>query len=120
MKRKNPPASEFWKSAGVCLGAAAVSATMLTGCTWFQPKDNVPATVYGPPEAMETPYNPADDEPEDVYGPPPEETYNPGDDEMAPVYGPPPDEDWDPWDDNDGEWVYGPPDDWDSDAGDDW
>ena len=90
MKRKS---NDMLKRAGICAGTVVFSAALLTGCDWFQPKDNIPETVYGPPEVFETPYRPADDEPEDVYGPPPDETYNPEDDEMAPVYGPPPD-DW--------------------------
>ena len=98
------------KAVGVCVGAAAVSATMLAGCDWFNPFQQEIQGVYGPPPADVTvrPYDPANDEPVDVYGPPGDlEIYEPEEDVPAPVYGPPP-EDYAPEDDL-VECVYGPP-----------
>ena len=102
------------KRVGACVGAAAVSATMLTGCNWFHPDRDEVETVYGPPPDWEDNYRPGDDEPVDVYGPPSDwEIYDPAKDEPAPVYGPPED-DYDPADDP-VECIYGPPEDlgWD-------
>ncbi len=92
MKRKKTP--QLLKSAGVCAGAVAVSAAMLTGCTWFGPHHNIPATEYGPPGMLEPDFDPFGNEPEDVYGPPifwedEEDDYDPAEDVPAPVYGPP-------------------------------
>ena len=41
----------------------------------FRPENNVPRTVYGPPEMLGLPsakktYRPEDEVPEDIYGPP--------------------------------------------------
>ncbi len=106
MKRKNKTIA---KAVGVGLGAAAISAALLTGCDLFDPFRV--ETVYGPPpDIQERPYDPAKDEPEDVYGPPSYfGGYDPEEDEPAPVYGPPP-EDYAPVDDA-VECVYGPPED---------
>ena len=93
MKRKKAP--QLLKSAGVCAGAVAVSAAMLTGCTWFGPHHNLPGTVYGPPPDEDPVFDPFGNEPEDVYGPPlfwdDEDDYDPAEDVPAPVYGPPED-----------------------------
>ena len=62
----------------------------LTGCNWFNPEDNEPVAVYGPPEDFED-YRPEDNQNEDVYGPPPFDDYDPADDLPEPVYGPPED-----------------------------
>ncbi len=99
------------KALGVGLGAAAISAAMLTGCDWFNPFQQDVEAVYGPPpDFQERPYDPSKDEPEDVYGPPSYfGDYDPEQDIPAPVYGPPP-EDYDPGDDP-CECVYGPPED---------
>lgn len=98
---------------GVCVGAAAVSAAMLAGCDWFGPSQQELQGVYGPPPAgvtVQPYYDPANDEPVDVYGPPGDwEIYEPEEDLPAPVYGPPP-EDYAPEDDV-VECVYGPPED---------
>ncbi len=98
MKRKNKTIA---KAVGVGLSAAAISAALLTGCDWFpipyavygpppMPEEsmdqNIPETVYGPPEWFE----PENNVPEDVYGPPPfEDDYDPEEELPAPVYGPP-------------------------------
>ena len=87
MKKKPYPLA---RRVGVCVGAAAISATMLTGCNWFNPEDNEPVAVYGPPEDFED-YRPEDNQNEDVYGPPPFDDYDPADDLPEPVYGPPED-----------------------------
>ena len=92
MKRKKDRG--LLKTAGVCAGAVAVSAALLTGCDWFRPENNEPACVYGPPEMMDPDYDPATNEPSDVYGPPlywdeEEDDYDPAEDVPAPVYGPP-------------------------------
>ena len=87
MKKKPYPLA---RRVGVCVGAAAISATMLTGCNWFNPEDNEPVAVYGPPEDFED-YRPEDNEPECVYGPPPFDDYDPADEEIECVYGPPED-----------------------------
>lgn len=87
MKKKSYPLA---RRVGVCVGAAAISATMLTGCNWFNPEDNEPVAVYGPPEDFED-YRPEDNQNEDVYGPPPFDDYDPADDLPEPVYGPPED-----------------------------
>ncbi len=100
MKRKKNLA----KAVGAAMGAAAVSA-MLAGCDLFPPaiavygpppereefneEENIPETVYGPPEWFE----PEENMNEDVYGPPPfEEDYDAEENLPAPVYGPPPGE----------------------------
>ncbi len=87
MKKKPYPLA---RRVGVCVGAAAISATLLTGCNWFNPEDNEPVAVYGPPEDFED-YRPEDNQNEDVYGPPPFDDYDPADDLPEPVYGPPED-----------------------------
>ena len=87
MKKKPYPLA---RRVGVCVGAAAISATMLTGCNWFNPEDNEPVAVYGPPEDFED-YRPEDNEPECVYGPPPFDDYDPADEDIECVYGPPED-----------------------------
>ena len=87
MKKKPYPLA---RRVGVCVGAAAISATLLTGCNWFTPEDNEPVAVYGPPEDFED-YRPEDNQNEDVYGPPPFDDYDPADDLPEPVYGPPED-----------------------------
>ena len=79
------------KRVGACVGAAAISAAMLTGCNWFSPEDNEPQDVYGPPLDWEDGYRPEDELPEPVYGPPPEDLYDPADEEIECVYGPPED-----------------------------
>ena len=85
MKKKSYPLA---RRVGVCVGAAAISATMLTGCNWFNPEDNEPVAVYGPPEDFED-YRPEDNQNEDVYGPPPFDDYDPADEDIECVYGPP-------------------------------
>ena len=102
MKKKPYPLA---RRVGVCVGAAAISATMLTGCNWFNPENNEPVAVYGPPEDFED-YRPEDNEPECVYGPP--EWFEPEDNMEADVYGPPPIDDYDPEEELP-EPVYGPP-----------
>ena len=87
MKKKSYPLA---RRVGVCVGAAAISATMLTGCNWFNPEDNEPVAVYGPPEDFED-YRPEDNQNEDVYGPPPFDDYDPADEDIECVYGPPED-----------------------------
>ena len=87
MKKKPYPLA---RRVGVCVGAAAISATMLTGCNWFNPEDNEPVAVYGPPEDFED-YRPEDNQNEDVYGPPPFDDYDPADEDIECVYGPPED-----------------------------
>ena len=52
----------------------------------YDPDQEIAETVYGPPEWFE----PGDNEPIDVYGPPPgDDDYDPGEEIPAPVYGPP-------------------------------
>ncbi len=97
MKRKKNLA----RAVGVAVGAAAMSA-MLAGCDLFRPaiavygpppeteefnqEENLPETVYGPPEWFE----PEDNIPEDVYGPPPADAdYDAADNMLSGVYGPP-------------------------------
>lgn len=87
MKKKPYPLA---RRVGVCVGAAAISATLLTGCNWFNPEDNEPVAVYGPPEDFED-YRPEDNQNEDVYGPPPFDDYDPADEDIECVYGPPED-----------------------------
>lgn len=102
------------KRVGACVGAAAISATMLTGCNWFGACDNREVAVYGPPPWREQDYDPADNQNEDVYGPPPfDDDYDPAEVFPETVYGP----EWmldgydhDPADDLP-EPVYGPPED---------
>ena len=89
MKKKSYPLA---RRVGACVGAAAISATMLSGCNWFRAEENEPQDVYGPPLDLED-YRPEDEEIECVYGPPEwfEEDYDPEEDLPAPVYGPPED-----------------------------
>ncbi len=108
MKRKKSGKRAVAKRVGVCVGAAAVSAAMLTGCSWFQRP--VPA-LYGPPPTQEDNYDPANNVPEDVYGPPPfEEDYDPEQELIETVYGPPEwfESDYDPEEELPAP-VYGPP-----------
>ena len=101
MKKKPKTAA---KRVGACVGAAAISVAMLSGCNWFGEVE----TVYGPPPVEEdepdptdpTAIDPAneDDEPiEDVYGPPvPYDVDEDGEvdlSEVTALYGPPPDYD---------------------------
>ena len=86
-RRKN---GDLLRRIGICAGAAAVSAALLTGCDWFRPERNETPAVYGPPEYFEEDFDPAGNEPQDVYGPPPiGEDFDPAQELPAPVYGPP-------------------------------
>ena len=75
------------KKKAIVAGMLAASAALTSGCGWapapalygpppatpsasFEPKDNVPETVYGPPEMFEPDFVPEENIPEDVYGPP--------------------------------------------------
>ena len=84
MKKKPKTAA---KRVGACVGAAAISVAMLSGCNWFGEVE----TVYGPPPYWEDQFRPADNQNEDVYGPPPFDDYDPADEEIECVYGPPED-----------------------------
>ena len=84
MKKKPKTAA---KRVGACVGAAAISVAMLSGCNWFGEVE----TVYGPPPWSEQDFDPADNQNEDVYGPPPFDDYDPADEEIECVYGPPED-----------------------------
>ena len=88
MKKKT---KQVAKAVGTCVGAAAVSAALLSGCNWFRPEENEVVAVYGPPEYFEDDFDPAANEPEEVYGPPEwfEDGYDPAEELPAPVYGPP-------------------------------
>ena len=92
----------------------------------FNVEDNEPTGVYGPPpfdlEQNQNDYNPEDNEQPDVYGPPlwEEDEFDPELNEEPAVYGPPPwaDDEFDP-DANEPSQVYGPPqfdDEFDPDA----
>jgi hypothetical protein len=62
------------KAVSVGLGAAAISAALLTGCDRFSPSQQELQGVYGPPpDVTARPYDPAMDETQDVYGPPVDE-----------------------------------------------
>jgi hypothetical protein len=102
------------KRVGVCVGAAAVSTTMLTGCNWFHPAQEEVECVYGPPPEWEEDYNPEEDMIETVYGPEwmlDGYDHDPAEDLPAPVYGPPPEDNYDPAEEEPVD-VYGPPGDY--------
>ena len=83
-----------------------------TAVGYFNPIENFPAGVYGPPEM----YDVDDNFNGNVYGPPPfdieedDNDYDPSENEPVDVYGPPlfDDEEFDPEANDQGE-VYGPP-----------
>ena len=73
----------------IAAGILAGSASLLAGCgntaslqdspqatppvtppASFEPENNFPVTVYGPPEMFESQFIPEENIPEDVYGPP--------------------------------------------------
>jgi len=86
------------------VGLVGTISVLLTGCGKdYNPENNVPAAVYGPPETMESPapiwnnneFDPSENEIDDVYGPPEyfdeneEEEYSADQNEVPCVYGPP-------------------------------
>lgn len=119
----------FLKKIGI-FNALAVT---LIGCN-FNPAQNVPAGVYGPPPMeQEDKYDPSENIPEPIYGPPVidedaiivdeydnsdskkmdpgfviNDDFEPEHNMEADVYGPPPGEEYDP-EDNIPDEVYGPP-----------
>ena len=72
--------------------AGILAALGLSGCKeGFDPFNNRPASVYGPPpEEPDPSYDPANNIPVDVYGPPVEDynNYEPSRNEQACVYDP--------------------------------
>ena len=84
--------------------SALIASSCLAGCS-FQPSDNEPEDIYGPPvmedeplenETPEPEYDPAQNEPVDIYGPPQiddeeavDDGFDPGDNVAEPLYGPP-------------------------------
>lgn len=75
------------KKKAIMAGMLAASAALMSGCgtdpapalygpppaapsASFESENNIPETVYGPPELFEPQFNPEENIPEDVYGPP--------------------------------------------------
>jgi len=75
------------KKKAIVAGMLAASAALTAGCGMgpapalygppsatpsasFEPENNFPETVYGPPEMFEPQFVPEENIPEDVYGPP--------------------------------------------------
>ena len=75
------------KKKAIMAGLLAASAALMSGCgtgpapalygpppatpsASFEPENNFPETVYGPPEMFEPQFVPEENIPEDVYGPP--------------------------------------------------
>ena len=75
------------KKKAIVAGMLAASAALTAGCgtgpvlalygpppatpsASFEPENNFPETVYGPPEMFESQFVPEENIPEDVYGPP--------------------------------------------------
>ena len=75
------------KKKAIVAGMLAASAALTAGCGMdpvptlygpppatpsasFEPENNFPETVYGPPEMFESQFVPEENIPEDVYGPP--------------------------------------------------
>ncbi|MBQ7435717.1 MAG: hypothetical protein IJV30_00140 [Oscillospiraceae bacterium] len=75
------------KKKAIMAGLLAASAALMSGCgtgpapalygpppatpsASFEPENNIPETVYGPPEMLDPQFVPEENIPEDVYGPP--------------------------------------------------
>ena len=69
--------------------AVLASATLAASGCEYEPENNIPETLYGPPDADLGEYEPDTNKNEDLYGPPVPK-FEPDENIAVPLYGPPP------------------------------